>query len=77
MIRWKLGRTRAVFLAVCATALVVGVALVAGVGFTQAAPQESVDIQILSVSDWHAQLDPLFVFGEGTFGGPGALLPRA
>ncbi len=32
-----------------------------------------VDIQVLSISDWHAQLDPLFVFGEGTFGGAAEL----
>ena len=32
-----------------------------------------VDIQFLSVSDWHAQLDPLFVFGVGTFGGAAEL----
>ena len=32
-----------------------------------------VEIQFLSVSDWHAQLDPLFVFGEGTFGGAAQL----
>lgn len=32
-----------------------------------------VDLQFLTVSDWHAQLDPLFVFGEGTFGGAAEL----
>jgi len=32
-----------------------------------------VDLQILSISDWHAQLDPLFVFGQGTFGGAAVL----
>jgi 2',3'-cyclic-nucleotide 2'-phosphodiesterase (5'-nucleotidase family) len=35
--------------------------------------KESVDIRFISVSDWHAQLDPLFVFGEGTFGGAAEL----
>ena len=34
---------------------------------------DPVDIQILSISDWHAQLDPLFVFGVGTFGGAAEL----
>jgi 2',3'-cyclic-nucleotide 2'-phosphodiesterase (5'-nucleotidase family) len=32
-----------------------------------------VEIRILTVSDWHGQLDPLFVFGEGTFGGAAEL----
>ncbi len=32
-----------------------------------------VDIRVLSYSDWHGQLDPLFVFGEGTFGGAAEL----
>jgi 5'-nucleotidase len=32
-----------------------------------------VDLQFLTISDWHAQLDPLFVFGEGTFGGAAEL----
>ena len=30
-------------------------------------------LRFLNVSDWHAQLDPLFVFGEGTFGGAAEL----
>lgn len=33
----------------------------------------TVDLQFLTVSDWHAQLDPLSVFGEGTFGGAAEL----
>ena len=32
-----------------------------------------IDIQFLTLSDWHGQLDPLFVFGEGTFGGAAEL----
>lgn len=32
-----------------------------------------VEIQILNISDWHAQLDPLSVFGVGDFGGAAAL----
>lgn len=32
-----------------------------------------VDLQIIQYSDWHGQLDPLFVFGEGTFGGAAQL----
>ncbi len=33
----------------------------------------TVDLQFLTVSDWHAQLDSLSVFGEGTFGGAAEL----
>jgi 2',3'-cyclic-nucleotide 2'-phosphodiesterase (5'-nucleotidase family) len=32
-----------------------------------------VDIQFLNISDWHAQLDPLFVFPVGNFGGAAEL----
>ena len=35
--------------------------------------RKTVEIQILNISDWHAQLDPLFVFGQGTFGGAAVL----
>ncbi len=38
-----------------------------------AAPRPTVDLQILSVSDWHAQLDPLSVFGVGNVGGAAEL----
>ena len=38
-----------------------------------APPPEQVQLQFLTVSDWHGQLDPLFVFGEGTFGGAAEL----
>ncbi|HZD23580.1 MAG TPA: hypothetical protein VE569_09290 [Acidimicrobiia bacterium] len=31
------------------------------------------ELQIIQYSDWHGQIDPLFVFGEGTFGGAGQL----
>ncbi len=41
--------------------------------FTATAKRQPVEIQFLNVSDWHAQLDPLFVFGEGTFGGAAEL----
>ena len=35
--------------------------------------RQPVDLQFLTLSDWHAQLDPLSVFGEGTFGGAAEL----
>lgn len=31
------------------------------------------ELQIIQYSDWHGQLDPLFVFGQGTFGGAAEL----
>ena len=37
------------------------------------ATPDPVDIRILTYSDWHAQLDPLFVFPTGNFGGAGEL----
>jgi 2',3'-cyclic-nucleotide 2'-phosphodiesterase (5'-nucleotidase family) len=50
------------------------VAAVAATGaFTATAKRQPVEIQFLNVSDWHAQLDPIFVFGEGTFGGAAEL----
>ena len=50
-----------------------GTALVVGFGLAQAHPPETVELRFLTISDWHAQLDPLFVFGEGTFGGAAEL----
>lgn len=38
-----------------------------------AAPNPTLDIQILNVSDWHAQLDPVSVFGVGDVGGAAVL----
>ncbi len=32
-----------------------------------------VDLQIIQYSDWHGQLDPISIFGEGTFGGAAEL----
>ena len=34
---------------------------------------EPVDIQFLNISDWHAQLDPLFIFPDCCFGGAAVL----
>ena len=65
--RTKLGRTLAALSAAFTAALVVGP------GLTQAEPREPVELRFLNVSDWHAQLDPLFVFGEGSFGGAAEL----
>ena len=38
-----------------------------------AAPRQTVEIQFLSVSDWHGQLDPLSITGVGNVGGADAL----
>ena len=35
--------------------------------------KDIVELQFLTISDWHAQLDPLFVFGVGSFGGAAQL----
>ncbi len=40
---------------------------------TATAGREPVEIQFLTISDWHAQLDPLFVFPDSNFGGAAAL----
>lgn len=34
---------------------------------------ERTELQFISISDWHGQVEPLFVFGEGTFGGAAEL----
>ncbi len=38
-----------------------------------ATPSQPIDIQLLTISDWHAQLDPLSVRGIGNVGGAAAL----
>lgn len=58
------------------TAIVLCVALIASAVAALPAsghPRRGVDIQILNVSDWHAQLDPLFVSGVGNVGGAAAI----
>jgi 2',3'-cyclic-nucleotide 2'-phosphodiesterase (5'-nucleotidase family) len=52
--------------------LLVAVVTATGV-FTASAKREPVVIQFLTISDWHAQLDPLFVFGVGNIGGAAEL----
>jgi len=41
--------------------------------FKMKLPKNLVNLQVLTVSDWHGQLDPLFVFGQGSFGGAAEL----
>jgi 5'-nucleotidase len=53
--------------------LVVSLLLVGSPGSAALAKKPTVDIQILDVSDWHAQLDPLSVFGVGNVGGAAVL----
>jgi 2',3'-cyclic-nucleotide 2'-phosphodiesterase (5'-nucleotidase family) len=47
--------------------------LLAPVSLAGAAPREPVSLQFLNVSDWHGQLDPLFVSGIGNVGGAAAI----
>ncbi len=42
-------------------------------GTTASAARPTVTLQFLTVSDWHAQLDPLSVFGVGNVGGAAVL----
>jgi 5'-nucleotidase len=45
------------------------IAIMLPVSMAGASPREPVTLQFLAVSDWHAQLDPLSVFGVGDVGG--------
>jgi 2',3'-cyclic-nucleotide 2'-phosphodiesterase (5'-nucleotidase family) len=61
-----------------ATAIVVAAALGGSLIATQPAsakrpPRPAVDIQILNISDWHGQLDPVSVSGVGNVGGAAVL----
>jgi 5'-nucleotidase len=49
--------------------LMVAVLLAVPAGLMAARPGPAVDIQILDISDWHAQLDPNDIFGVGRVGG--------
>lgn len=53
--------------------ILAAVAMIAVGSSAAAAPPTPVTIQLISVSDWHAQLDPLFVFGVGAVGGAAEL----
>ncbi|MCH8931100.1 MAG: hypothetical protein IIA98_09335, partial [Proteobacteria bacterium] len=53
-------RMRIMLIAAAAAALMVGAVV------SKADPREAVEIQFLSISDWHAQLDPLFIFPIGS-----------
>jgi len=64
----KLGRAGVAFLAALAAVLVT-----TSSGFAHDRKEPPVEIRFIAVSDWHAQLEPLSVFGEGTFGGAAAL----
>ena len=63
----KLGCAGVAFLAALAAVLVTNS------GAAQDRKERPVQIRFVSVSDWHGQLDPLSVAGEGTFGGAAAL----
>lgn len=63
----KLGRAGVAFLAALAAVLVTSS------GSAHDRKEPPVEIRFITVSDWHGQLDPLSVAGEGTFGGAAAL----
>ena len=54
-------------------ALVMSTGLVAGGAPPNPPRGGEVELQIIQYSDWHGQLDPLSIFGEGTFGGAAVL----
>ncbi|HVL95779.1 MAG TPA: 5'-nucleotidase C-terminal domain-containing protein [Solirubrobacteraceae bacterium] len=55
-------------------ALTLAIALLAAATATaDATPRPTVDVQLLSISDWHAQLDPMSVSGVGDVGGAAVL----
>ncbi len=64
---------RRVILTLAVAALLVTVLVPAAVGAEGEGQGAPVDIQFLNISDWHAQLDPLFVFPVGNFGGAAEL----
>lgn len=61
--RRTIGRSVYASVALC-VALLIGMLAPAS-----AAPPATVDIQLLNISDWHAQLDPVSVAGVGNVGG--------
>jgi len=66
-------RRRGVWAVLAVAALVITIQVPYTAGADEGGGGQPIDIQFLNVSDWHAQLDPLFVFGEGTFGGAAEL----
>ena len=52
---------------------VLAIALIVPASGAAAKGPPSVEIQFLNVSDWHAQLDPVFVSGKGSMGGAAVL----
>ena len=67
-------RTRRLTIAIAAIASLVLTTLpVAGAGPPEPPRGGVTELQIIQYSDWHGQLDPLSIFGEGTFGGAAEL----
>ncbi|MEO6122852.1 MAG: 5'-nucleotidase C-terminal domain-containing protein [Ilumatobacteraceae bacterium] len=58
-------------MSLCAAAAVVAGTI--GTQIVNAGPRPVVSIQIVTISDWHAQLDPLSVSGVGSVGGAAVL----
>ena len=67
-------RTRRLTIAIAAIASLVLTTLpVAGAGPPEPPRGGVTELQVIQYSDWHGQLDPLSIFGEGTFGGAAEL----
>ncbi len=56
-----------------AVALAAAASIVPSAGADPGGRRPDIDIQILNVSDWHGQLEPLSIFGVGNVGGAEAL----
>ncbi len=67
------GKRKVPWVLVAVAALLVAVLAPATAGAEGEGQGAPVDIQFLNISDWHAQLDPLFVFPVGNFGGAAEL----
>ena len=67
-------RLDALLISAAAGALaLVGLSPITGPAVANAKPADTVDIQVLNVSDFHGQLDPLNITGVGNVGGAAAL----
>ncbi len=66
-------RQRGFWAVLAVAALVITIQLPNTAAADEGGGGQPIDIQFLNLSDWHGQLDPLFVFGVGTFGGAAEL----
>jgi 5'-nucleotidase len=71
----KQGRAPHLLFRLFSSLLILSLLLIPGGTFAAsgAAPQSTIDIQILDISDWHGQLDPQSITGVGNVGGAAVL----